>query len=60
MAITTIHAPTRNFVSSTTISTSPVITPPKKLITRERCIWCRALGSVSVFRWRVQWMTMPV
>ncbi|GAA3411095.1 hypothetical protein GCM10018952_18360 [Streptosporangium vulgare] len=60
MATQTIHAPWVNLVSSTTTSTTPVMTPPKKLMVRERCIWCRTFRSPSVLRCRVQCLTMPI
>ena len=44
----------------TTTSTVAVIARPTLLITRERCIRARVLGSVSRRRCRVQCRIMPV
>ena len=55
-----IHAPARNFVTTTTTSTDPVQMKPIVLITRDRIILRRAAGSVSVRSRRVQCRTMPI
>ncbi len=60
MATMAIQAPAANFVSSTMISTAPVIARPIELITRERCMRRRCVGSVSARRCRVQCRIMPV
>ena len=60
IAAIAIHAPSRNFVTSTTTSTSPVTESPTALMTRLRTIRARADGSVSVRSSRVQCRTMPV
>ena len=49
-----IQAPRVNFVSSTMIRTMPVPATPIALMTRERCMRLRALGSVAVVNSRVQ------
>jgi hypothetical protein len=48
-----------NFVMSTMTSTTPVITAPKPLISRDRRIRARSAGSVSVARRRFQCRSMP-
>src|SRR6267378_1577487 len=55
-----IHAPARNFVTTTMISTVPVQMKPTVLITRERIIPRRTAESVSVRNSRVQCRTMPI
>ena len=55
-----IHAPTTNFVTSTTSSTVPVIAVPKPETQRERRRRLRSVASVSVPSRRVQCRTMPV
>jgi hypothetical protein len=60
IATIAIHAPRVNLVTSTMISTAPVMTRPTELITRERIMWLRAAESVSVRSSRVQCRTMPV
>src|SRR5258705_12332244 len=49
-----IHAPARNFVTTTMISTVPVQMKPTALITRDRIMWRRTAESVSVRSSRVQ------
>ena len=60
IAAIAIHAPSRNFVISTVISTTPVIAAPKPLMAWARRMRRRAAGSVSVARWRRQCRTIPV
>ncbi|COY01541.1 Uncharacterised protein [Mycobacterium tuberculosis] len=59
MATIAIHAPARNFVTSTMSRTVPVDTKPTVLTARERSIARRARGSVSALSNRVQCRTMP-
>jgi hypothetical protein len=54
-----IHAPCVNLVMSTTTSTVEVIARPTELMTRDRFIRVRRVGSGSVRRCRVQCRTMP-
>ena len=60
MAAIAIQAPSRNFVTSTVSSTTPVMIAPKPLIDWARRIRRRAVGSVSVRSSRFQCRTMPV
>ena len=55
-----IHAPARNFVTTTTTSTAPVHMQPIALMTRDRCILRRSAASVSTRSSRVQCRTMPI
>ena len=59
MAAIAIQAPSRNLVTSTTISTAPVSTMPNALIARERIIWRRRPGSRWVRSSRFQCRIMP-
>ena len=59
IAAIAIHAPSRNLVISTTISTAPVRTMPKVLIARDRNICRRRFGSRWVRSSRFQCRIMP-
>ena len=60
MARMAIHAPARNFVTSTMSSTVPVAMNPMVLMIRARIILRRSAGSSSVRSSRVQCRTMPI
>ena len=53
-------APAWNFVSRTMTRTTRDIVAPTALMTRERRMCARALGSVSCGSRRFQWRIMPV
>ncbi len=55
-----IHAPARNLVTTTRISTNPVMHRPNPLMVRERIIRWRTCGSRSVRSSRFQCRSMPV
>jgi len=60
IAASAIQAPWLNLVTSTRISTAPVMVRPKPLMPCERRIRRRAAGSVSVDSSRCQCRSMPV